>query len=1061
MRFSHFFIDRPIFATVLSVLIIIVGSLSIFSLPIEQYPQVAPPTIQVTASYPGASAETLASTVASPIEQEVNGVEGMLYMLSQSTADGQMTLTITFELGTDLDQAQVLVQNRVAIAEPRLPEEVRRRGITTRKNSPDLMMVINMYSPEGTYDQTYIGNYAVLQVRDRLSRIEGVGSIGLFGASEYSMRIWLDPDLIQSFGMTAGEVIAALRAQNVQVAGGTLNQPPVPQQNAFEVSIQTQGRLTDPSEFENVVVKSSDDGRIVRLADVGRVELGALSYTTRGYLGDKPAVAMPIFQRPGTNAIETADQIITMMDEIAAAFPPDLKHEIVYNPTEFIEESVVAVIKTLIEAIILVTLVILLFLQTWRAALIPILAIPVSLIGTFAVMLAFGISFNNLSLFGLVLAIGIVVDDAIIVVENMERVMKEKGLSPREAAKETMTEVGTALIAMGLVLVAVFIPTTFLEGISGKFYQQFGITIAVATMISVFVSLTLSPALAALILKSNENDPCNAPGSPIRNPIKYFFCKFNSGLDWLSTGYGRAVGKMTRLGLIVLLVYGGLMGLTAYQFDRVPTGFIPPQDQGYFIVSIQLPSGASLSRTDAVVQEAVDKLLDMDGVSNAVAFAGFAGATFTNASNAAAIFPVLDTFENREAKGLTYNGILQEMQGRMASIEEASIIVIPPPPVRGIGNAGGFKMMIQDQRGRGLSALEGAAWALAGAANQAPETTSVFTFFETGTPQLYLDINREKAERLGVPVSNIFEALGVYMGSAFVNDFSFLGKTFRVTAQADAEYRLTPDDVMRIRVRNDDGEMVPIGAVATARDISGPSRVPRYNIYPSAALLGNAAPGYSSGQAINKMEELADQVLPDGFGYEWTEIAYQEKQTGNTAVIAFVLAVLFVFLLLAAQYESWSMPLSVILIVPMCLLSAITGVMIAGMDNNVLTQIGLVVLIGLASKNAIMIVEFARQQEDGGLSRFDAAVEAAKLRLRPILMTSFAFILGVVPLVIAQGAGAEMRQSLGVAVFSGMIGVTAFGLLFTPVFYVLTRKFARDKGSNGIAELEASQGNEP
>lgn len=1057
MKFSHFFIDRPIFASVLSILIIILGSLSIFSLPIEQYPQVAPPTIQVTASYPGASAETIAATVATPLEQEVNGVEGMIYMMSQSTADGQMTLTITFELGTNLDQAQVLVQNRVAIAEPRLPEEVRRRGVTTQKNSPDLMLVINMYSPEGTYDQTYIGNYAVLQIRDRLARIDGVGSIGLFGASEYSMRVWLDPDLIQSFGMTAGEVLAALRAQNIQVAGGTLNQAPVPKQNAFEVSIQTQGRLTDPEQFEDIVVKSGDEGRIVRLRDVGRVELGALSYTTRGYLGDKPAIAMPIFQRPGTNAIETANAIISLMDEVSQDFPPDLKHEIVYNPTEFIEESVVAVIMTLIEAVILVTLVIILFLQTWRAALIPILAIPVSLIGTFAVMLAFGISFNNLSLFGLVLAIGIVVDDAIIVVENMERIMKEKGIGPREAAKETMTEVGTALIAMSLVLVAVFIPTTFLEGISGKFYQQFGVTIAVATLISAFVSLTLSPALAALILKPNENDPCNTPGSALRNPIKYFFCKFNSGLERLSNGYGFAVAKMARMSVIMLLVYGGLMGLTAYQFDRVPTGFIPPQDQGYFIVSIQLPSGASLERTDAVVQEAVDKLLEMDGVTNAVAFAGFAGATFTNASNAAAIFPVLDTFENRKANGLTYNGILQEMQGRMASIEEAFIIVIPPPPVRGIGNAGGFRMMIQDQRGRGLNALEGATWALAGAANQAPETTSVFTFFETGTPQLYLDIDREKAERLGVPVTNIFEALEVYLGSAFVNDFNLLGRTFRVTAQADSEYRLTPDDAMRIRVRNDQGEMVPIGAVATARDISGPSRVPRYNIYPSAALLGAASPGYSTGEALNKMEELADQVLPDGFGYEWTEIAYQEKQTGNTAIIAFALAVLFVFLLLAAQYESWSMPLAVILIVPMCLLSAISGVFIAQMDNNILTQIGLVVLIGLASKNAIMIVEFARQQEDKGLNRWDAAVEAAKLRLRPILMTSFAFILGVVPLVIAEGAGAEMRQSLGVAVFSGMIGVTAFGLLFTPVFYVLTRKFARDGNRADSSEPAPSE----
>ncbi len=1042
MNFSHFFIDRPIFATVLSILIVILGGLSLFNLPIEQYPQVAPPTIQVTASYPGANAETVAATVATPIEQEINGVEGMIYMLSQSTGDGRMTLTITFELGTDLDEAQVLVQNRVAIAEPRLPEEVRRLGITTRKNSPDLMMVINMYSPDSTYDQTYIGNYAVLQVRDQLARIDGVGDILLFGASEYSMRVWLDPDLIQSLGLTAGEVLQSLRSQNVQVAGGIINQPPVPQQNAFEVSVQTQGRLADPEQFENIIVKSGDDGRIVRLKDIGRVELGAQSYVTKGYLGDKPAVALPIFQRPGSNAFTTAAEIISTMQQLSQSFPSGLKYEIVYNPTEFVEKSVEAVEHTLIEAVILVTLVIIVFLQTWRAALIPILAIPVSLIGTFAVMAAFDISLNNLSLFGLVLAIGIVVDDAIVVVENMERIMKDKGLDPKTAAKKTMTEVGGALIAMGLVLVAVFLPTTFLGGISGKFYQQFGITIAVATMISVLVSLTLSPALAAIILKPNENEPCNTPGTVWQQPLKFLFCHFNALLEKVSDKYSRAVARIVRMGAIVLLVYAGLMALTAIQFKQVPTGFIPPQDQGYFIVSIQLPPGASLARTDAVVQQAVEQLIDMDGVTNAVAFAGFAGATFTNASNAAAIFPVLEDFEEREDKGLSYHNILQEMQQRMSAIEEAFIIVIPPPPVRGIGNAGGFRMMIQDRRGRGLQTLEGATWALAGAANEAPETTSVFTFFETGTPQLYLDIDREKAQRLGVPISNIFEALEIYLGSAFVNDFNYLGRTFRVTAQADYPYRLTPDDALRIRVRNNNSEMVPIGSVAVAKDIAGSSRVPRYNLYPSAALLGNAAPGYSTGEALDKMETLAAQILPDGIGYEWTEIAYQQKQTGNTAILTFVLAVVFVFLLLAAQYESWTLPLAIILIVPMCLLSAISGVALAGMDNNILTQIGLVVLIGLASKNAILIVEFAKQQEDVGKSRWDAAVSAARLRLRPILMTSFAFILGVVPLVIAEGAGAEMRQALGVAVFSGMLGVTFFGLLFTPVFYVLCRKLS-------------------
>jgi hydrophobe/amphiphile efflux-1 (HAE1) family protein len=894
MTFSHFFIDRPIFSTVLSILIVVLGVLSALNLPIEQYPQVAPPTIQVSATYPGASAETVAATVATPIEQEINGVENMIYMSSNSTDDGSMSLTISFEPGTDLDAAQVVVQNRVAIAEPRLPEEVRQRGITTRKNSPDLMLVINMFSPNGTFDQTFIGNYAVLQVRDQLARIDGVGDVRMFGASEYSMRIWLNPDLIQSFGMTPGDVLTALRAQNVQVAGGTLNQPPIPDQNAFQINIQTQGRLIEPEQFEDIIVKADEDGRIVHLRDVGRVELGALSYVTKGYLGDRAAVALPIFQRPGTNALETSDAIIATMDELAKDFPEDLTYQIVYNPTKFVKESIVEVAKTLLEAIVLVALVIILFLQTWRAAIIPVIAIPVSLIGTFAAMAALDISLNSLSLFGLVLAIGIVVDDAIVVVENMERLMKDKGLGARQAARETMTEVSSALVATSLVLVAVFLPTTFISGISGTFYQQFGLTIAVATLISTVVSLTLSPALAALILRPNDNDPCNLPGSALRSPVKYFFCRFNTILEALSEKYGRLVAKFVRISVVMLVVYGGLMGLAAYQFDKVPTGFIPPQDQGYFIVSIQLPSGASLERTDAVVQEAVDILLKMDGVTDAVAFTGFAGATFTSASNAAAIFPVLDTFEAREAQGLTYEGLLGEMQSQLSQIDEAFTIVIPPPPVPGIGNAGGFRMMLQDRAGRGLETLEGATWALAGAANQSAEVTSAFTFFEISTPQMFLDIDREKAERLGVPIDRVFEALEIYVGSSFVNDFNLSGRTYRVTAQADHQFRLSPDDVLRIRVRNEDGQMVPIGSVATTRDISGPSRVPRYNLYPAAGLLGNAAPGVSTGDALQSKWKNVGRasICPMASAFEWTEIAYQEKQTGNTAVIAFVLAVL-------------------------------------------------------------------------------------------------------------------------------------------------------------------------
>lgn len=1035
MQTSHFFIERPKFATVLAIIVLIIGSLAYFTLPIEQYPQVAPPTIQVTANYPGANAQIAADTVATPLEQEINGVENMLYMFSQSTSDGRVTVTITFELGTDLDEAQVLVQNRVSIAEPRLPETVRRLGVTTRKNSPDLMLVVNLYSPGGTYDQTYIANYAALQIQDQLARIDGVGDILLFGASRYSMRVWLDPDRIASIDMTASEVVAALRGQNIQVASGKLNQAPVENgQSAFEISVQTKGRLVEPEEFENIVIKNTG-GRIVRLGDVGRVELGAESYATRGYLGGNKAIAMPIFQRPGSNALETADSIIQTMNTLAEDFPQDLEFKIAYNPTEFISKSIDAVETTIYEAVALVVLVILVFLQNWRAAVIPIVAIPVSLVGTFAVMSALGFSLNNLSLFGLVLAIGIVVDDAIVVVENMERLMSE-GMKPLAAAKETMTEVGGALIAMGLVLVAVFVPTGFIEGISGQFYGQFGITIAVATMISVAVSLILSPAMAAVLFKEEHKEPSK------HNPVGMFFRSFNRGMDATAAAYGKLVCRLVRMGFVVLIVYAGLMVLTVFQFNRIPQGFIPAQDQGYLIVSIQLPPGAALERTDAVVQDAVNRLLENDAIENAVGFAGFSGATFTNATNAAAIFPVLKSFEEREALGLSFDEIVAQVRGEMAQISEAFVVVIPPPPVRGVGSGGGFKMMLEDRSGRGLRVLEQAMWQLAGAANQAPETTSVFSFFETSTPELYADIDREKVERLGVPVSDVFDALEIYLGSAFVNDFNYLGRTFRVTAQADAPFRMEPDDIGRIRVRNTDGRMVPLSSVAEFRYQSGPSRVPRYNLYPSADLLGDTSPGYSSGEAIATMERLAEEILPDGISYEWTELAYQQKQAGNTGVIAFVFAVVFVYLLLVALYESWTTPLAVILIVPMCLLSAITGVGLMGMDNNILTQVGLIVLVGLASKNAILIVEFARQQEQNGVPLYKAASDAASMRLRPILMTSFAFILGVVPLVIASGAGAEMRQALGVAVFSGMLGVTFFGLIFTPVFYVMCRRLS-------------------
>jgi HAE1 family hydrophobic/amphiphilic exporter-1 len=949
-----------------------------------------------------------------------------------------MSLTITFKLGTNLDTANVLVQNRVATATPRLPDDVRRLGVTTRKSSPDLMMVVHMLSPDESYDQLYVSNYAAIRVRDQLLRLDGIGDITIFGAREYSLRVWLDPNKLSAYQLTSGDIVRALQEQNVQVSGGALGQEPAPTDNAFQLTVQTQGRFDDVKQFQQVIVKASAEGRLVRLGDIARVELGARDYVTNSYLNGKPAVALAIFQRPGSNALEAASGIIHKMDELKKDFPKGIDYQIVYNPTEFIAESVHEVYKTLFEAIALVVIVVIVFLQSWRTAIIPIIAIPVSLIGTFAVMSAFGFSLNTLTLFGLVLAIGIVVDDAIVVVENVERNIAQ-GMSPRDAAHETMDEVGTAVLAIALVLTAVFVPTAFIPGISGQFYRQFALTIAASTVISAFNSLTLSPALCALLLKPHQAD--HGRRFVLTRFGLWLAGGFNTGFDKTSHGYSRTVhGLVAHKAVLIgmLAIYAGLLYGTSYVARTVPTGFIPSLDQGYLIVVVQTPEGASLSRTDEVTRRASEIMRQTPGVKDAVAFAGFSGATFTNASNAAAIFAALQPFEDRVKNHLPAGAIIGDLFGRLQAIQEAFIIVVPPPPVRGIGNAGGFRMQIEDRSGVGLQQLLAASRDLIGRANQDPNLARVFTTFGSNTPQIFLDIDRTKARMLNVPLANVFETLQVNLGSAYANDFNYLGRVNQVRAQADQRFRVNREDILRLKTRSATGALVPLGSLVSIRDTAGPDLVQRFNMFTTVPIQGDAASGISSGQSLDAMERLA-QTLPQGTGYEWTELAFQERGTGNTAIYIFGLSVLFVFLVLAAQYESWALPLAIIMIVPMSVLAALLGVMLRGQDNNILTQIGLVVLIGLAAKNAILIVEFAKQAEQHGMKPVEAVVEACRLRLRPILMTAFAFILGVVPLVIATGPGAEMRQALGTAVFFGMLGVTFFGLFLTPVFYVTIR----------------------
>jgi multidrug efflux pump len=1039
MSFPHFFIGRPVFAAVLSIVIVLVGSIALITLPVAQYPEIVPPTIQVTASYPGANASVVADTVASPIEDEVNGVENMLYMSSQCTNDGQMVLTITFKLGTNLDTAQVLVQNRVSIALPKLPEDVQRLGIQTRKQSPDLTMVVHLISPGGRYNQLYLSNYAYLQIKDTLTRLYGVGDVKIFGARDYSMRVWLDPDKVASRNMTASDVVNAIREQNVQVAAGALGQPPAPSGTQFQLTLSTMGRLVDPKQFENIVIKTGADGQVTLLKDVARVELGALDTTMDSMLDGQPAVAMVLFELPGSNSLKTSAAVRAAMDKLSQRFPKGVEYRIIYDTTMFDWESIQSVVKTLFEAIGLVVIVVIVFLQTWRAAIIPLIAVPVSLIGTFAVMSAMGFSLNNLSLFGLVLAIGIVVDDAIVVVENVERNL-ESGLTSVEATHKAMNEVTGPVVATALVLSAVFIPTAFISGITGQFYRQFALTIAVSTIISAFNSLTLSPALCAILLQKHDAKP-DLLQRVFDFLVGWFFAVFNWCFDFARNIYVRIVGVFIGVAPVLLLVYGGLLALAWYGFQLVPNGFIPLQDQGYLISVAQLPDAASLERTEAVVHKMSEIARQTPGIAHTVEFPGFSPLSGTSASNSAAIFLPLTPFAERMRPDLSANAIMGKIRPQFFGIPDGLALIFPPPAVRGLGSVGGFKVQIQDRTGADYEQLEAAVNRIVGDGNKPGSgLTGLFTTFRAHTPQLYIDVDRAKAKTMNVALSDIFSTLQIYLGSLYVNDFTLFNRNYQVTAQADSMFRLKPEDIGKLQTRNAAGEMVPLSTLVTVRDIVGPDRVVRYNMFPSAEITGSPAPGYSTGQAIDLMEKLAKKDLPTNMSYEWTELTYQQILAGNTATYIFPLCVLFVFLTLAAQYESWSLPLTVILIVPMCLLSAIWGVWFRAMDNNIFTQIGLVVLVGLACKNAILIVEFAKtRQEVGGETRRQAAVEAARLRIRPIMMTSFSFILGVVPLVLAEGAGAEMRQALGTAVFFGMLGVTFFGALFTPVFYVVVR----------------------
>ena len=1042
MKIARFFIDRPIFAAVLSIVTLLVGAIAMWQLPVSQYPEVVPPSVIVRANFPGANPKVIAETVAAPLEQEINGVENMLYMSSQSTSDGTMVLTVTFRLGTNIDSAQVQVQNRVAQALPRLPEDVRRLGVATVKSSPDLLMVVHLTAPDKRYDTVYLRNFATLQVRDVLARLPGMGDVRIFGAGDYAMRIWLDPGRVASRGLTAGDIVRAIREQNVQVAAGVLGAQPAPVSTEYQLNVTASGRLITEEQFGEIIVKTNADGSLTRLRDVARIELGAGQYALRSLLNNDDAVAIPVMQAPGANAIELSNAVRSTMAELSKTFPQGVKYEIVYDPTVFVRDSIKAVVHTLIEALVLVVIVVILFLQTWRASIIPLLAVPVSIIGTFALLLAFGFSINALSLFGLVLAIGIVVDDAIVVVENVERNI-EHGMSARAATYKAMDEVSGPIIAIALVLTAVFVPIAFISGLSGEFYRQFALTIAISTWISAFNSLTLSPAMAAMLLqpKEEQRDPISRLMERVLGPV---FRPFNRFFERSSLRYGGGVQRVLTHKAVTLGVFGALLLLTWGVLHIVPKGFIPTQDKQYLVAMVELPNAASLDRTDAVLRHMTDIALKQSGVQDAIEFPGLSIAGFTNSSNSGVLFIGLAPFAERTSDELYGLEIAAKLSDAFATIKDAQIHVFPPPAVQGLGTIGGFKLQLEDRGNVGYDELYKASQDVIARARRTPELTDVFSSYQVNVPQVYADVDRIKAKEQGVALTDVFEALQVYLGSMYVNDFNRFGRTYQVIAQADASFRLEAKDLLQLKTRNANGDMVPLGSVIKVAQTYGPDRVFRYNGYLAADINAGPAHGYSSGQARAAMEKILAETLPPGVTYEWTELTYQEILAGNSTIYVFPLCVLFVFLALAALYESWTLPLAIILIVPMAVFSAMMGVWFWGGDNNIFTQIALFVLVGLACKNAILIVEFAQQREDEGVDPVSAALEAARLRLRPILMTSIAFIMGVVPLVLASGAGAEMREAMGVAVFFGMLGVTFFGLFLTPLFYVLLRgRFAR------------------